>query len=69
MATIELPSFSGKETWRKARLLIWSLLAAVVVLDVLNVITIPEYFAGFTMLVYVVATWVVSYHLLQTWRR
>jgi len=69
MATIELPSFSGKETWRKARLLLWSLLAAVVVLDVLNVITIPEYFAGFTMLVYVVATWVVAYHLIQSLRK
>ena len=69
MATIELPSFSGKETWKKARLLLWSLIATVAILDFFNVIVIPEYFAGFTMLTYLIAGWVFFYNLFDSMRK
>ena len=69
MASVNLPDLNAKETWRSARLLLWSLIVTVAILDFLNVITIPEYFAGFTMLTYVIAGWVVTYNLLKVWRR
>ena len=64
MATVNLPDVNSKEFYRNARLLFWSLLLAVVALDLFNLIQIPEYFAGFTMLTYIVSFWVVSYSLL-----
>jgi len=69
MASINLPDLNGKETWRKARLLLWSLIATVALLDFVNMITIPEYFAGFTLLTYVVAGWVVLYHVLDALKK
>lgn len=69
MASIELPNLNGKETWRRARLLLWSLIATVAVLDFANLITIPEYFAGFTLLTYVIAGWVVVYHVLEALKK
>ncbi len=69
MATVNLPDVNSKEFWRNCRLLLWSLIATVALLDLLNVITIPEYFAGFTMLTYVVAGWVVLYHVLEAMKK
>lgn len=69
MASVTIPDMNSKEVWRKARLLLWSLIGAVVILDAFNVITIPEYFAGFTMLTYVVAVWVALYHLYEAMKK
>lgn len=69
MPTVNVPDFNSKEFWRNCRLLLWSLIATVALLDFLNVITIPEYFAGFTMLTYVVAGWVVIFHLLEAMKK
>ena len=68
MASIELPNLNNKEFWRNTRLLFWSFIVTVAILDFANVITIPEYFAGLTMLTYIVAGWVVAYHLIKRWR-
>lgn len=69
MATVNLPDVNSKEFYRNARLLFWSLLLAVVALDLFNLIQIPEYFAGFTMLTYIVSFWVVSYHALEAMKK
>lgn len=69
MATVNLPDVNSKEFYRNARLLFWSLLLAVVALDLFNLIQIPEYFAGFTMLTYIVSFWVVAYHALEAMKK
>ena len=51
MPSINVPDLNNKEMWRTTRLLLWSLIAAVDFLDFFNLITIPEYFGGFTLLV------------------
>jgi|GEM_PF-5524086 len=68
MATIELPNFGGKDFWRNARLLLWSLIVTLAALDIFDLIQIPEYFAGMVALTYVIAGWVIAYHLIKRWR-
>lgn len=65
MPTVNVPDLNAKETWRTARLLLWSLIATVALLDFINMIQIPEYFAGFTLVTYIVSFWVVAYHALE----
>jgi hypothetical protein len=69
MPSINVPDLNNKEMWRTTRLLLWSLIAAVAFLDFFNLITIPEYFGGFTLLVYVVAAWVVFFHALEAMKK
>lgn len=68
MATIELPELGGKEFWRNARLLLWSLIVALAALQAFGLIKIPEYFSGMLMFTYLVAGWIVAYHLIKRWR-
>lgn len=69
MASLEIPDFNSKDLWRRARLLLWSLIVTVAVLDFANLITIPEYFAGFTLLTYVAAGWVLVYHAIEAMKK
>lgn len=69
MASINVPDLNNKEFWRNTRLLLWSLIAAVAILDFFKMISIPEYFAGFKTLTYIVAAWVVAYHVLESWKK
>ena len=68
MATIELPEFGGKEFWRNARLLLWSLIVALAALQAFGLVKIPAYFSGMLMLTYLVAGWIVAYHPIKRWR-
>ena len=57
-----------KAFWRNARLLLWSFIIMVAALDWANLIEIPAEIGGFMFLVYIVAGWVVAYHVLQRLR-
>jgi hypothetical protein len=69
MATIELPSFSGKDFWRNARLLFWSFMIAFVALDIFNLVEPPAFIAPFMYLLYIGSAWVVAYHFLQAMKK
>jgi hypothetical protein len=65
MPTVNVPDFNSKDFWRKSRLLLWSLIVTVAILDATNLVKIPEPFVGFTMMTYIVAGWVVVYHFIE----
>ena len=69
MPSINVPDLNNKELWRNTRLLRWSLILAVAFLDFFNLIQIPEYFAGFITLTYIVAGWVLAYHVLEAMKK
>ena len=45
------------------------MILAVAFLDFFNLIQIPEYFAGFITLTYIVAGWVLAYHVLEAMKK
>lgn len=69
MPSINVPDMNSKEFWRNCRLLLWSLIATVALLDFINMIDIPEYFSGFKLLTYIVAGWVILYHALEAFKK
>lgn len=54
-----------KPFWRKARLLLWSFIVAFAALQIFGLVQPPEPIAAFMALVYIVAAWVVAYHLIE----
>lgn len=69
MPSVNVPDLNSKEFWKSARLLLWSLIVTLAVLDFLNLVTIPEPVAGFVAFTYFVAMWVVVYHAIQALRK